>query len=83
MTSSFDLVTVGNYTKDTIVTRAGTRYVHGGGFNYAAHAGRVSGLEVGAVTRLAQEDSEAVTLLEAAGVTVFPRWTRSSTIMPR
>ncbi len=81
MASRFDLVTVGNYTKDTIVTRAGTRHVHGGGFNYAAHAARVSGLAVGAVTRLAREDSEAVTLLEAAGVTVFPRWTRSSTIM--
>jgi sugar/nucleoside kinase (ribokinase family) len=81
MTSGFDVVTVGNYTKDTIVTRSGTRHVHGGGFNYAAHAARVRGLEVGAVTRLAQEDEEAVRLLEAAGVTVFPRFTRSSTIM--
>ena len=81
MPQRFDLVTVGNYTKDTIVTRHGTRHVHGGGFNYAAHAARVSGLEVGAVTRLHEADREAVTLLESAGVTVFPRFTRSSTIM--
>ena len=81
MFSSFDLVTVGNYTKDTIVTKAGTRHVHGGGFNYAAHAARASGLEVGAVTRLAAEDAEAVQRLVEAGVTVFPRWTPSSTIM--
>ncbi|HEX7833519.1 MAG TPA: hypothetical protein VF787_27960 [Thermoanaerobaculia bacterium] len=36
----FDLITIGNYTKDTIVTRSGTRHVHGGGFNYAARAAR-------------------------------------------
>ena len=77
----FDLITIGNYTKDTIVTRAGTRYVHGGGFNYAARAAAAAGLSVAAVTRLAEEDREMVGQLEAAGVTVFPRWTDSSTLM--
>jgi len=77
----FDLITLGNYTKDTIVTRAGTRHVHGGGFNYAARAAAAAGLSVAAVTRLAEEDREMVAQLEAAGVTVFPRWTDSSTIM--
>ena len=77
----FDLIALGNYTKDTIVTRAGTRYVHGGGFNYAARAAKAAGLSVAAVTRLAHEDREAVEQLEAAGVTVYPRWTDSSTIM--
>jgi sugar/nucleoside kinase (ribokinase family) len=77
----FDLITLGNYTKDTIVTRAGTRHVHGGGFNYAARAAAAAGLSVAAVTRLAEEDREMVEQLEAAGVTVFPRWTDSSTIM--
>ena len=77
----FDLITLGNYTKDTIVTRAGTRHVHGGGFNYAARAAAAAGLSVAAVTRLAVEDRESVEHLEAAGVTVFPRWTESSTIM--
>lgn len=77
----FDLVTLGNYTKDTIVTKAGVRHVHGGGFNYAARAAAAAGLRVGAITRLAREDSAMIADLEAAGVTVFPRWTESSTIM--
>jgi len=77
----FDLITIGNYTKDTIVTRSGTRYVHGGGFNYAARAAAAAGLSVAAVTRLAEEDREMVTQLEAAGVTVFPRFTETSTLM--
>ncbi|HEX7833510.1 MAG TPA: PfkB family carbohydrate kinase [Thermoanaerobaculia bacterium] len=77
----FDLITIGNYTKDTIVTRSGTRHVHGGGFNYAARAARAAGLSVAAVTRLAEEDRESVEQLEAAGVKVFPRYTESSTIM--
>ena len=49
----YDFVTVGNYTKDTIVSAAGTRYVDGGGYNYAAHAARLLGLRVAAVTRRA------------------------------
>src|SRR5687768_11790076 len=77
----FDLVTLGNYTKDTIVTKSGVRNVHGGGYNYAARAAAAAGLHVAAVTRLAEEDREAVEQLEQAGVTVFPRWTDSSTIM--
>ena len=80
-TRRFDLITLGNYTKDTIVTRTGTRHVHGGGFNYAARAAVAAGLSVAAVTRLAEEDRESVEHLEAAGVTVFPRWTDTSTIM--
>lgn len=78
---TFDLVALGNYTKDTIVTKTGTRHVHGGGFNYAARAAVAAGLTVAAITRLAREDREAVEQLSAAGVTVFPRWTESSTIM--
>lgn len=77
----FDLITIGNYTKDTIVTRSGMRHVHGGGFNYAARAARAAGLSVAAVTRLAKEDHEAIEHLEAAGVTAFPRWTDTSTVM--
>lgn len=77
----FDLITIGNYTKDTIVTRSGTRHVHGGGFNYAARAAVAAGLSVAAVTRLAEEDRESIEQLEAAGVTAFPRWTETSTVM--
>ena len=42
--SHYDFITVGNYTKDTIVSAAGTRHVDGGGYNYAAHAAKLAGL---------------------------------------
>ena len=77
----YDIIILGNYTKDTIVSSAGTRYVDGGGFNYGAHAARVSGLTVAAVTRLAKEDFRVVEKLNAIGVDVFPFVTQSSTHM--
>ncbi len=67
----FDLVTLGNYTQDTIVSAAGTRRVDGGGFAYAAHAARTAGISVAAVTRLAGEDMDVLAPLRAAGVQVF------------
>jgi sugar/nucleoside kinase (ribokinase family) len=67
----YDLVTIGNYTQDTIVTPAGARRVDGGGFAYAAHAARVAGIEVAAVTRLAAADRPVLEPLRAAGVAVF------------
>ena len=57
---TYDVAYVGNYTKDTIVTPAGTHYVDGGAVNYAAHAGARSGCRVVVVTRLAQEDHDRV-----------------------
>jgi len=77
----YDVVTVGNYTKDTIVTPAGTRHVDGGGFNYAAFAALALGCRVAAVTRLAAEDARVVEALEHVGVTVFAEKTPSSTLM--
>ena len=76
-----DVATIGNYTKDTIVTSAGTRHVDGGGFNYAAFAALALGCRVAAVTRLAAEDIRVVEALERAGVTVFAEKTPSSTLM--
>ena len=35
---NYDTVIFGNYTKDTIISATGTRYIDGGGFNYGAHA---------------------------------------------
>jgi sugar/nucleoside kinase (ribokinase family) len=78
---NYDIVIFGNYTKDTIVSAAGTRYVDGGGFNYGAHAVVVSGLKVAAVTRLAQEDHHVVDNLKKIGVDVYPVFTPSSTHM--
>ena len=34
----YDVLYIGNYTKDTIISPAGTKYVDGGAVNYAAHA---------------------------------------------
>ena len=50
-----DFATLGAYTKDTIVSKAGTRHVDGGGYSYAAHAARLAGLEVAAITRRAED----------------------------
>jgi sugar/nucleoside kinase (ribokinase family) len=78
---AYDVLTIGNYTKDTIVSMAGTRHVHGGGYSYAAHAAAVRPLAVGAVTRLAAEDRHSTASLTARGVTVHVFESPSSTLM--
>ena len=78
---SYDIVIFGNYTKDTIISAAGTRYVDGGGFNYGAHAAACSGFKVAAVTRLAREDDRVIKSLEKMGVDVYPTFTETSTLM--
>ena len=78
---NYDIVIFGNYTKDTIISKTGTRYVDGGGFNYGAHAAANSGKKVAAVTRLASEDSRIITALEEIGVDVYPTFTSTSTHM--
>lgn len=77
----YDIIIFGNYTKDTIVSARGTRFVDGGGFNYGAHAAAALGLKVAAVTRLAREDFHVVRELERLGIDVFPRATNTSTRM--
>ena len=75
----YDMVIMGNYTKDTIVSQSGTRLVDGGGFNYGTHVGRMMGLKVAAVTRLAEEDKHVVKGLEEIGADVFAVTTPHST----
>ena len=77
----YDIVILGNYTKDTIVSPAGTRYVDGGGFNYGAHVAAMMGLKTAAVTRLAREDAHVVAALERLGIDVYPTYTPHSTLM--
>ena len=77
----YDIVIFGNYTKDTIISAAGTRFVDGGGFNYGAHAAACSGLNVAAVTRLAKEDDRVIRSLKSIGVDVYPTFTETSTHM--
>ena len=78
---SYDLVTVGAYTKDTIVTTTGTRHVDGGGYSYAAFAARLLGIRVCAVTRLAQEDRAVVEPLRRRGIEVQVHESAHSTHM--
>ncbi len=78
---SYDIVIFGNYTKDTIISAAGTRFVDGGDFNYGAHAVACSGLKVAAVTRLAKKDDRVIRALKGVGVDVYPTFTESSTHM--
>ncbi len=78
-TEVLDVVFIGNYTKDVIVSPAGVRHVDGGAVNYAAHAAARLGLRVGVVTRLAEEDRRVVERLEEGGVACRVTYTPAST----
>ena len=81
MAGRFDIVFLGNYTKDTIVSATGTRVVDGGAFNYGAHVAAAMQLQAAAVTRLAKEDWHVVRGLERLGVHVFAEATAQSTCL--
>ncbi len=78
---TYDIVLIGNYTKDTIISPSGTRQVDGGGFNYGAHVAAMMSLRAAAVTRLSREDVRVVENLEGLGVSVFPVYTPQSTCL--
>ena len=78
---SYDVLYIGNYTKDTIVSPAGTKIVDGGAVNYAAHAAARLGAHVAVVTRLAREDEHVVEKLSAAGIDCYPVYTPTSTLL--
>jgi sugar/nucleoside kinase (ribokinase family) len=77
----YDAIFVGNYTKDTIITPDGTRYVDGGGMNYAAHAAARLGRKAAIVTRLSREDEHVVEAIRADGIDCFPVYAPFSTLM--
>jgi sugar/nucleoside kinase (ribokinase family) len=77
----YDVVYIGNYTKDTIISPAGTKYVDGGGMSYAAHAAARLGLKIAVVTRLAKEDIRVVEKFTQAGIDCYPTYTPTSTLM--
>jgi len=81
MSQAFDIAFLGNYTRDTIVSAAGTRVVDGGAFNYGAHVAAAMGLQTAAITRLAREDWRVVDVLERLGVQVFAEGTPESTCL--
>lgn len=81
MTHEYDVAFLGHYTKDTIVSTAGTRMVDGGAFNYGAHVATRMGLKVVAVTRLARKDWHVVRGLRRLGVEVLATATPRSTCL--
>jgi sugar/nucleoside kinase (ribokinase family) len=81
VTTKYDIVLLGHYTKDTIISAAGKRVVDGGAFNYGANAAARMGLKTAAVTRLAEEDSGFLDGLRDLGVDVYATYTPSSTCL--
>ncbi|MGD8402888.1 MAG: PfkB family carbohydrate kinase [Anaerolineales bacterium] len=77
----YDVVCIGNYTKDTILSPAGTTYVDGGAVNYSAHAAARLGVKVAVVTHLASEDERVVEKFTRSGVDCLPKYTSVSTCM--
>jgi sugar/nucleoside kinase (ribokinase family) len=77
----YDVVYIGNYTKDTIISPAGVKYVDGGGACYAAYAASRLGRNVAIVTHLAREDVHVVEDLKRAGIDCYPTYTHQSTRM--
>jgi len=78
---NYDVLYIGNYTKDTIISPSGTKYVDGGAVNYAAHAAAQLGIKVAVVTRLAKEDSRVVARFTQSGIDCFATYTPQSTLM--
>lgn len=77
----YDIAFLGAYTRDTIVSAAGTRVLDGGAFHYGAHVAVRMGLHVAAITRLARQDWQVVERLERLGVDVFAEASRASTCL--
>jgi sugar/nucleoside kinase (ribokinase family) len=78
---NYDVLYIGNYTKDTIVSPAGTRIVDGGAVNYAANAAARLGRNVAVVTRLAKEDDHVVENLKQSGIDCYVTYSPTSTLM--
>jgi sugar/nucleoside kinase (ribokinase family) len=77
----YDVLCIGNYTKDTIISPAGRRNVDGGAVNYAAHALARLGLNVAVLTRLAREDQHVVDRLTQSGIDCYATYTPHSTLL--
>jgi sugar/nucleoside kinase (ribokinase family) len=77
----YDLISIGNYTKDTIISPAGTKIVDGGAVNYAAHAAARLGKRVAVVTRLAREDQHVVEKFTQSGIDCYVTYAPRSTLL--
>ncbi|PKO13532.1 MAG: hypothetical protein CVU39_18590 [Chloroflexi bacterium HGW-Chloroflexi-10] len=79
--TKYDVLYVGNYTKDKIITPTETKFVDGGAINYSAHAVVNLGFHVAVVTRLAREDIGVVEKFQSAGIDCYPTYSPQSTTM--
>jgi sugar/nucleoside kinase (ribokinase family) len=79
--NSYDVLYIGNYTKDTIVAPSGTKVVDGGAVNYAAHAAVRLGARAAVVTRLAKEDQYVIEGLQQSGIDCYVTYTPRSTLL--
>lgn len=78
----YDVLYIGNYTKDTIIHPiTGTTYVDGGGAHYAAQAAARLGFKVSLLTRLAKEDQVVLDRIQQKGIDCFVEYCPSSTLM--
>jgi len=77
----YDIAFLGQYTKDTIVTKDGSRVVNGGAYFYGSAAAASMGLRVAALTRLAPEDFSSFRLLLERGELVKAISTQKSTCL--
>jgi len=78
---SYDVLYIGNYTKDTIISPSGTKIVDGGAVNYAAHAAARLGTKVAVVTCLAKEDEHVVEKFTQSGIDCYVTYTPTSTLL--
>ena len=62
MMKSYDILCIGNYTKDTIISPSGIKVVDGGAVNSAEHAVARLGTKAAVVTCLAKDDEHMVEL---------------------
>ena len=78
---TYDVLCIGNYTRDTIISPAGARTVDGGGAHYAAYAAARLVKSVALVTRLARDDDHVVEKLTRAGIDCYPGYAPQSTLL--
>lgn len=75
----YDVLHIGNYTKDTIITKGVKSYVDGGGFNYGARATVAFMNKVAVLTKLAREDSHVIDTLKEYAIDTYPIYGEHST----
>jgi sugar/nucleoside kinase (ribokinase family) len=77
----YDVLYIGNYTRDTIISPAGTKIVDGGAVNYAAHAAARLGMQVAVLTRLAKADWHVVENFIGSGIDCYATCSAQSTLL--